>query len=187
MLNDKPLIKRQITVNDVNMYFLLQHLKELSTCIDKQVACILTDKDYNILSVGINTIINCDRNCLDKQFRICNVIHAEAKAISLLNQDNLDSVYYAYINLFPCPTCQKLLDPIVTEIISFGPIHKQQVSNKLVVFNDPIEKINNKNTVSEPYKGEVIQLYYDKMNQKIDSDFYKHNAVRRYKTLRRLF
>ena len=47
-------------------YKLLSLVKQQTTCIDKQVACIITDKNYKILSVGFNEVIICDKDNCDK-------------------------------------------------------------------------------------------------------------------------
>ncbi len=109
-----------------NIMHFLNKLKEQSACIDKQVACVITDRNYNIISTGVNIIVNCDKNCHDKENRVCETDHAEIVACANLHDFNGRSKY-AYINLFPCPPCQYALHNYVDEIIVFGKQHKNQV------------------------------------------------------------
>jgi len=113
---------------EYNVLHLLNKLKEQSECIDKQVACIITNRYGNIISVGVNEIINCDKNCHDKEKRICKTIHAEIEActnLSALDHTRGGSLT-AYLNLFPCVSCQKALAVWVTEIVVFGKQHKDK-------------------------------------------------------------
>lgn len=115
-----------MNIQEYNIMHLLNRLKEQSTCLDKQVACIIVDSNYNILSTGINTIITCDENCHDKKERICSTIHAEIIACTNMNTLNRIKARTAYINLFPCIPCQHTLKNWVHEIVVFGPKHKEQ-------------------------------------------------------------
>jgi len=118
---------------------LIQHhlnkLKERSRCIDKQVVCVITDKDYRILSTGINQIVACDQNCDDKINRRCETVHAEIVACANLRNFN-DRSQKAYLNLFPCVPCQNMLAHFVKEIIVFGPKHKDQVFENIRLEDD---------------------------------------------------
>jgi len=108
----------------------LNEIKEQSECIDKQVVCVITDKNYRILSTGINHIIACDQNCDDKINRRCETVHAEIIAMANLKNFN-HRAKYAYLNLFPCVPCQNALSHFVEEIIVFGPKHKDQVFDNI--------------------------------------------------------
>jgi deoxycytidylate deaminase len=133
---------RKLTEQDVDMFFFLEDLKKRSRCIDKQVACIIVDDDYNILASGVNTVLECDKNCHDKERRLCKVRHAEAEAVDRLADryctTRLDGPRHrkAYVSLFPCKACQEIVLPYVDEIVTFGMIHKDWVSgDKLTVFH----------------------------------------------------
>ena len=125
---------RELNEHDVEMFVTLNNLKHLSRCIDKQVVCIITDEDYNVLSVGINTIEACDQNCDDKEHRLCVVRHAEVVAVDNLSNLNRQRAARAYVSLFPCAPCQDVLSPLVDEIVTFGMAHKKWTSDKVVVF-----------------------------------------------------
>jgi len=125
---------RELNDHDVEMFYTMTRLKHLSRCLDKQVVCLITDANYNILSIGVNTIEACDQNCEDKEKRICVVKHAEAVAVENLSALNRQRSMYAYVSLFPCVTCQEVLEPCVDEIVTFGMVHKEWISDKVVVF-----------------------------------------------------
>jgi len=127
-------MNRELTKEDLMMFVTMNGMKKLSKCIDKQVVCLIVDEGYNILSVGINTIEACDQNCADKDNRLCVVRHAEQVAVDNLAALNIQRARRAYVSLFPCVSCQLSLDPFVDEIVAFGMVHKQWVSDKLVVF-----------------------------------------------------
>lgn len=128
-------MNREITGHDIEMFYQLERIKTQSRCIDKQVACIICDSDYNILSMGVNTIIRCDKNCHDKEKRVCETEHAERMAAKSLNLFNPIPGGRAYVSLFPCKACQERIAPYVDEIVTFGMIHKDWVSgDKLTVF-----------------------------------------------------
>jgi deoxycytidylate deaminase len=130
-------MERSITAFDLEMYALLEELKQQSKCIDKQVACIIVDNiSHEVLATGINTVIECDKNCHDKEHRVCNVRHAEVSAIEHFDSDKYKlGERTAYVSLFPCKACQEAILPYVDEIVTFGMIHKDWVSgDKLTVF-----------------------------------------------------
>lgn len=118
--------KRPLEKYDIIAYDIMIALAATSRCIDKQVACIIIDQRFNILSVGVNNVIECDLNCDDKENRLCNVRHAEDMAFSHLRQTGVKP-WRAYINLFPCMPCQRLLfyPGQVQEIVAFGRVHKE--------------------------------------------------------------
>ena len=109
----------------------LNRLKERSKCLDKQVACCIVNPEGRIIASGVNEILLCDKNCHDKENRTCEVRHAEITACNNLRYDDLllplKIPFTAYVNLFPCVPCQKFMAQSgVTEIVVFGPRHKDQ-------------------------------------------------------------
>ena len=110
---------------------LLNKLKEKTTCLDRQVVCIITDLSCNILSVGINRILNCNKDCCNKEKHICVTKHAEIEACSHLISLDCDFTKIAYLNLFPCVPCQQILKNWVKEIVVFGPKNKEQVFDNI--------------------------------------------------------
>lgn len=127
---------REITAFDIEMYDQLENLKIQSKCIDKQVACIISDGTGRIMGSGVNTIIECNKSCHDKEHRMCKVVHAEVSALRSMNmEENRPLRITAYVSLFPCAACQHAIMPYVDEIVAFGMIHKDWVAGEqLTVF-----------------------------------------------------
>ncbi len=136
-----------------NIHYLLNTVKEFSECVDKQVSCIITDKDDNVLSIGWNRVHECDQNCHDKENRRCITTHAEIQALIKLNSDAKLKAKKAYVSLFPCKPCQESLKKNgVTEVISFTANHKGHIGalnftypqniNDLLLGRDGVDTLN---------------------------------------------
>ena len=141
---------------DVKMFFVMDAMKALSKCRDKQVVCIIVDRDNNIESMGINTIFACNNACEDKAHRICEVVHAERRAMEACYIDGSKGLR-AYVNLFPCGPCQDALDPFVDEIVTFGMAHKEWKSDKIQLFPHPFYSGKPKQPLQEPGQVDVIK------------------------------
>jgi deoxycytidylate deaminase len=143
------------------IYRRLEQLKHQSHCIDKQVACIITDSEYNIISTGVNRIIKCDKNCDDKENRICNTEHAEVMACKYIDRTKYRN-RYAFINLFPCAPCQETLAEYgVRKIISFTPKHKDQVFEEIEIAPNISEMLLDHNSMDKQLsvaQGELCEL-----------------------------
>lgn len=102
-----------------------------STCIRKQVGCVLT-KDNYVLSTGYNGALpnmpECvDIGCLRTKLKIksgedkhvCRAMHAEQNAIAAAARNGASTLgATCYVTLFPCVTCAKnLVQAGVTKII----------------------------------------------------------------------
>jgi deoxycytidylate deaminase len=126
-------IYRETTEKDRMFFNILRAMASFSRCVDKKVACLITDTcGQYIYGIAVNDVIQCDHNCHDKERRICKVIHAEESALNRCNQAVLEHAVHArdlvaYVNLFPCKPCQETLRPFVSEICAIGPIHKELV------------------------------------------------------------
>jgi len=145
------------------MYSLLNELKRQSLCRDKQVACIITDKEDKILSVGINQVINCKRCGIGLATANCESIHAEIVAVKAVNDDIITKCHRAYVSLYPCPNCQRELDRYVEEIIVFNKKHKECVidENKIKVVGDlamDLVEVNGKQKQLAVISGELGEL-----------------------------
>lgn len=98
---------------DLNMYFILNTVKMLSRCKDKQVAAISV---YNNSIIGLswNKPLNCNKLCN----HTCSPIHAE-KGLNLIEGCTV------YLNLFPCENCQRYMSEHgVKHVIVFSEQHK---------------------------------------------------------------
>lgn len=146
----------------MEIYHLLHKLAETSHCIDKQVACIITDHDYNIISSGINTIVFCNKNCSDKENRVCNVVHAEAVArVRLPAAYRHGANLIAHVNLFPCQDCQQILEPHCDTIISYTEDHKGQIFPNIIFERNLLQELEDHNSFEKQLsvaQGELCEL-----------------------------
>lgn len=102
-----------MTKFDLDMYFILNTVKMLSRCKDKQVAAI-SAYDNNIIGISWNKIFNCNGLCN----HTCRPTHAE-KCLNLIEGCTV------YLNLFPCENCQRIMSEHgVKHVIVFGEQHK---------------------------------------------------------------
>jgi dCMP deaminase len=89
-----------------------------STCIRREVGCVLTDRRGRVLSMGYNGVPSGRPHCTDtpcpgakypsgQGLEKCQAIHAEQNAVVLLPDPwEVDT---AYITVTPCHSCVKLL------------------------------------------------------------------------------
>ena len=146
---------REINEHDLEMYTTMNKLRHLSRCLDKQVVCLIVDEEYNILSIGINTVEACDQNCDDKEKRLCVVKHAEVVAIENLSVIGRQRARRAYVSLFPCAPCQACIEPYVDEIVTFGMAHKKWESDKITVFPHLSYKLEGRGASFEEIENSV--------------------------------
>lgn len=107
-----------MTKFDLRMYFILNAVKMLSRCKDKQVAAISV-YDKNIIGLSWNKPIFCNGLCN----HTCSPRHAEEGL-------NLIEGCTVYLNLFPCENCQRRMSKhAVKHVIVFGEQHKPIVSD----------------------------------------------------------
>lgn len=98
---------------DLNMYFILNTVKMLSRCKDKQVAAISV-LDNRIIGISWNKPFLCNGLCN----HTCRPMHAE-EGLNLVKGCNV------YLNLFPCENCQRLMSKRgVKHVIVFSEQHK---------------------------------------------------------------
>lgn len=101
---------------DMNMYFILNSIKMLSRCKDKQVAAISVC-DNSIIGLSWNKPNLCNGLCNHK----CSAIHAEEGL-------NFIEGCTVYLNLFPCENCQRTMSEHgVKHVVVFGEQHKSIV------------------------------------------------------------
>lgn len=103
---------------NITNYFLqmLELVASRSTCVRRQVACIITDKDNHVLATGYNGVpVNFD-HCtehpcagakdLPGQTDNCLAVHGEQSA---LLQCDVRLAHTLYCSCLPCFTCAKLI------------------------------------------------------------------------------
>ena len=105
-------------------------LAKRSTCLDKQVGCILVSRDNKVLATGYNGAPSGFNHCTDagycsKDFfgtnQRCMSAHAEQNA--LLQCSKPDEIYTAYCTLSPCVVCIKMLLNTTCQRIVFAIEH----------------------------------------------------------------
>ena len=99
-----------------------------STCIRRQVGCVLIDNNNNILATGYNGVVRGQPHCNEghpcpgaysasgKDLDLCYAIHAEQTA--LIQCKDLTKVYACFCTTAPCVMCTKLfLNTTLTRMI----------------------------------------------------------------------
>jgi dCMP deaminase len=95
-----------------------QELSQQSTCIRRQVGCILVDKHFHIIGSGYNGNASGLTHCIDKPcpgyalpsgegLDVCQAIHAEQNA--LMQCQNVQEIETCYCTTAPCIHCTKML------------------------------------------------------------------------------
>jgi len=104
---------------NIDEYFLnMARLTSLrSTCVRRQVGCILVDSNNHVVATGYNGVPKNFQHCLDvpctgatapsgTQLNECWAVHAEMNAMLQLQSTDLLT---AYITVTPCFDCAKIL------------------------------------------------------------------------------
>lgn len=90
-----------------------------ATCARRSVGCVLVDQRRHVLATGYNGVAAgmphcneghpCSGACAPSGTRLdeCEAIHAEQNA--LLQCRDVNAIDVAYVTVFPCITCTKLL------------------------------------------------------------------------------
>jgi dCMP deaminase len=109
-----------------------------STCLDKQVGCVLTDATGIILATGYNGAPHGHVHCTDLGFCIkdasgnpatCPSAHAEQNA--LLHCSDIGKVHTAYLTLSPCIACVRMLLNTNCSRIIYTKAHRHDEPAKL--------------------------------------------------------
>lgn len=116
----------------INKYFmdLAKLVAKRSTCLSRQVGCVLVDENNNVLSTGYNGPPRCQEHCKEcikektNNIHYCRAIHAEQNA--LLQCSDVMKIKKAYITDSPCNSCLKLfLNTSCEEIIYLREYHQE--------------------------------------------------------------
>ena len=89
-----------------------------SSCISRQVGCVLVDEHHHVLSTGYNGSAVGVPNCCDtycsranvesgESLEMCEAVHAEQNA--LLQCPDTNKIFACYVTASPCYHCAKLL------------------------------------------------------------------------------
>lgn len=102
-----------------------------STCLDKQVGCVLININREIIGTGYNGAPRGVQHCIDLKYcrkdesgnpNHCPSAHAEQNA--LLQCKVPDQIFTAYITLSPCISCLRMLMNTPCKRIVFHKEHK---------------------------------------------------------------
>jgi dCMP deaminase len=100
-----------------------------STCVRRQVGCVLTNDHNHIMATGHNGVASGLPHCIDDPcpgahcasgtgLNLCEAIHAEQNA--LLQCHDIGKIYTAYVTASPCIHCLRLLLNTSCERIVFA-------------------------------------------------------------------
>lgn len=91
-----------------------------STCLRRQVGCVIVDKDNKIVSTGYNGTVRGAKHCLEigcmrdklgiesgTRIETCKSVHAEQNALIQAGKYSEGSTLY--VTTIPCVTCAKLI------------------------------------------------------------------------------
>ena len=127
---------RAPTEFDIEMFSRAEREAEKSTCVDRQVGCVITTKEGDVIGQGHNTVINCNQNCHDKLHRVCNVKHGEVCAIESISPAMKDFAHTLYVTLYPCFPCMQAIEKTtISEVKVKGFSHKGAIGR--VILYDP--------------------------------------------------
>ena len=127
---------RAPTEFDIEMFSRAEREAEKSTCVDRQVGCVITTKEDDVIGQGHNTVINCNQNCHDKLHRVCNVKHGEVCAIESISPAMKDFAHTLYVTLYPCFPCMQAIEQTtISEVKVKGFSHKGAIGR--VILYDP--------------------------------------------------
>ncbi len=113
-------------------------LAHRSTCIDKQVGCIITNVRNEIIASGYNGSPRGELHCIDLGYCIkdafnnvnrCPSAHAEQNA--LLQCTVPDKIHAIYLTLSPCVVCIRIIMNTPCEKIIFLKEHKHQYAKNM--------------------------------------------------------
>ena len=113
-----------------------------STCIRRQVGCVLIDNNNNILATGYNGVVRGQPHCNEghpcpgaysasgKDLDLCYAIHAEQNA--LIQCRDLTKVYACFCTTAPCVMCTKLfLNTTLTRMIYVESYPQSSISKNI--------------------------------------------------------
>ena len=113
-----------------------------STCIRRQVGCVLIDNNNNILATGYNGVVRGQPHCNEghpcpgaysasgKDLDLCYAIHAEQNA--LIQCKDLTKVYACFCTTAPCVMCTKLfLNTTLTRMIYVESYPQSSISKNI--------------------------------------------------------
>ena len=120
-------------------YLSMAHILALrSTCLDKQVGCIITNKQDEIIATGYNGAPKGVEHCIDLGYckkersgnlNDCPSAHAEQNA--LLQCRVPEQIHTIYVTLSPCITCIRMIMNTPCKRIVFSKEHSHTEAKRL--------------------------------------------------------
>jgi dCMP deaminase len=113
-------------------------LARRSTCIDKQVGCVITNNRNEIIATGYNGAPRGELHCIDLGYCIkeafndvnrCPSAHAEQNA--LLQCRVPEQIYTIYLTLSPCVSCMRIIMNTPCKRIVFFKEHKHSYAKNM--------------------------------------------------------
>jgi len=115
-----------------------ESLSTRSTCLDKRVGCVITNKQNEIIATGYNGASRGIEHCIDLGYckkeksgnpNDCPSAHAEQNA--LLQCKVPEQIHTVYVTLSPCIACVRLLMNTPCKRIVFRKKHKHKEAENL--------------------------------------------------------
>lgn len=114
-----------------------QALKKRSTCVRRQVGCVLVDWNNHIVATGYNGVPREWTHCIlvpcpgarhpsGKGLNLCFAVHAEQNA--LIQCADVEKLKAAYCTVTPCIHCMKMLMNTSTQHIYADEIYKHKIA-----------------------------------------------------------
>ena len=120
-------------------YLLIAHvLASRSTCLDKQVGCVIVNKQNEVIATGYNGASRGVEHCIDLGYckkersgnsNDCPSAHAEQNA--LLQCRVPEQIYTIYTTLSPCISCIRMIMNTSCERIVFSEEHNHMEAKEL--------------------------------------------------------
>jgi len=113
-------------------------LAQRSTCLDKQVGCVIVNARSEIIATGYNGSPRGEPHCIDlgycvkdefKDVNMCPSAHAEQNA--LLQCRVPEQIHTIYLTLSPCISCVRIIMNTSCEQIVFLQEHKHDYAKSM--------------------------------------------------------
>ena len=128
-----------VRINKTECYLkLAQVLAKRSTCLDKQVGCVIVNDKYEIIATGYNGAPRKHEHCIDLGYCVkeqldnlnkCPSAHAEQNA--LIQCRVPEQIYNIYLTLSPCIVCIRMIMNTPCKNIIFIEEHKHTEAKEL--------------------------------------------------------
>lgn len=131
-------MKRKRISADEAYIRMTEALAQRSTCLDKQVGCVIVNSQNKIIATGYNGAPRGHTHCIDtglcdkdhyRDANRCLSAHAEQNA--LLQCRVPEQIHTIYVNLSPCISCIRIIMNTPCERIVFSQEHLHPEAEKM--------------------------------------------------------